>query len=137
MDFLKLLPIVCVLYNYVTLSVSYKILIVPIVQGSHISSFLAIAREFGRRHHETDILVDQGYKVDEDTVDEMKKFNITFVRLIENRNSTEAQTKNLIAKLVHRMTSNVFPYKDLLESTSHWSESHNAKYYYYSWRTSL
>ena len=124
MNLFRCLPIVCVLYLHVTFSTSYKILLVPLVQGSHVSCILAIARELGRRHHETHILVDEGYEVKEDTAAEMKQFNITFVQIIDNRYNSKAETKELIEKVVHRMTSDVFPYKDLLESTSHWAESH-------------
>ena len=74
--------IACVLNFFVASSVSYKILLVPFTQGSHVSCFMAIAQELGRRQHETHIPVDEGYKVNEDMATDAKKFYITFVRLI-------------------------------------------------------
>src|SRR5688572_24088577 len=95
----RLLTIISLLCLFVASSWSYKILLVPLVQGSHVSCFVSIARELGRRQHETHILVDADYKVDEDTATDAKKLNITFVQLIPSRNSSVGETKGMIGEV--------------------------------------
>jgi len=118
------LSIVCVMCALVASSVSYKILLFPIGQGSHVLCNVAIARELGRRQHEAHILIDGGYQVAEDMAAEAKKFNFTFVRLAENRAKTYGVTAAAIVKVVQRMVASEYPFKEYLKDCAHWSDSH-------------
>ena len=103
---------------------SYKILLFPIVQGSHILCNVAIARELGRRQHETHILIDDGYQVAEDMAVEAKKFNFTFVRPVRNIANTDGVTAAEIAKIAQRMVASEYPFKDYMKDSAHFLDYH-------------
>src|SRR6218665_1935223 len=124
MALVRWLSIVIALCLFVTSSVSYKILLVPLSQGSHVSCIMAIARELGRRQHEVHIVVDEGYKVEEDMVTDAKTFNITLIRPVQNRASTEDRSKDLITQVLDLMKDNKGSFRDLLAASSRYVDAH-------------
>src|SRR6218665_507480 len=123
MAIFRWLSIVFALWLFLPSSVSYKILLVPLGQGSHVSCFLAIARELGRRQHETHILVDEGYKVDKDIVTDAKTLNITFLRPVKKRVNAEEGSKDLIGQLIDLMLNNKPLFRDLAAVSAQYVES--------------